>query len=76
MDLSRDFILLNGEPKTLQIDSIQRNGIDGYSVRFKNSGRVYNYGFNKVTWLGNPRCIDPVLNRVSVNGVVRNDVRE
>lgn len=76
MDLSRDFILLNGEPKTLQIDSIQRNGGNGYSVRFKNNGRIYNYGFDKVIWLRNPKYIDPALNRVSVNGVVRNDVRE
>lgn len=27
MDLSKYFILLNDEPKTLQIDAIQRNGI-------------------------------------------------
>lgn len=26
MDLSKHFVLLNGEPKTLQIDTIQKNG--------------------------------------------------
>lgn len=35
MDLSKHFVLLNGEPKTLQIDTIQKNGNTGYSVRFK-----------------------------------------
>ena len=35
MDLSKHFILLNGEPKTLQIAAIQWNGSNGYSVRFK-----------------------------------------
>lgn len=48
MDLSKYFILLNDEPKTLQIDAIQRNGIKGYSVRFKNNKRTYNYGCDKV----------------------------
>lgn len=42
MDLSKHFILLNGEPKTLQIAAIQWNGSNGYSVRFKNNGRTYN----------------------------------
>ena len=51
MDLSKCFILLNDEPKTLQIDIIQRNDINGYSVRFKNNKRTYNYGRDKVVWL-------------------------
>ena len=42
MDLSCHFILLNGEPKTLQIESIIRNGASGYRVRFKNNGKSYN----------------------------------
>lgn len=54
MDLSKHFILLNGEPKTLQIDAIQWNGSNGYSVRFKNNGRTYNYGRDKVVWLKEP----------------------
>ncbi len=32
MDLSRYFILLNGEAKTLQIDSIERNGANVFRV--------------------------------------------
>lgn len=76
MDLSRHFILLNGEPKTLQIDLIQRNGSNGYSVRFKNNGRTYNYGYNKVTWLRNPEWNNPSHCKVFVDGTLRSDVRE
>lgn len=53
MDLSHNLILLNGEPKTLQIDSIERNSTNGYRVRFKNNGKDYNYGHDKVAWLSN-----------------------
>lgn len=49
MDLSKHFILLNGEPKTLQIDTIRKNGTTGYGVRFKNNVRTYNYTYGKVT---------------------------
>lgn len=31
MDLSRHCILLNGEPRTLQIDTIEKNGANGYT---------------------------------------------
>lgn len=76
MDLARHFILLNGEAKTLQIDLIQRNGNNGYSVRFKNNGRTYNYGFNKVTWLGNPEWKNPTQCKVLVDGILKNGIRE
>ncbi len=76
MDLSRHFILLNGEPRTMQIDSIERNGANGYWVRFKNNGKTYNYGTAKVLWLRNPEWIDPVNSRVLVDGLQENNVRE
>lgn len=76
MDLSRHFILLNGEPKTLQIDSIERNGVNGYRVRFKNNGKSYNYGSDKVTWLRNPKWIDPTHCRVFIGSSLQNNVRE
>lgn len=76
MDLSKHFILLNGEPKTLQIDAIQRNGINGYSVRFKNNKRTYNYGRDKVVWLNNPEWKDPIQCKVFVDGKLQNGIRE
>ena len=76
MDLSKHFILLNGEPKTLQIDAIQWNGTNGYSVRFKNKGRTYNYGRDKVVWLNNPEWKDPTQCKVLVDGILKNGIRE
>ena len=76
MDLSQHFILLNGEPKTLQIDAIQWNGTNGYSVRFKNNGRTYNYGRDKVVWLNNPEWRDPTQCKVLVDGILKNGIRE
>lgn len=76
MDLSRHFILLNGEPKTLQIDAIQRNGSYGYRVRFKSNGRTYNYGRDKVVWLSHPEWKDPTQCKVLVDGVWKKGVRE
>ena len=76
MNLSKHFILLNGEPKTLQIDVIQRNGTNGYSVRFKNNGRTYNYGRDKVVWLSNPEWKDPTQCKVLMDGILKNGIRE
>ena len=76
MDLSKHFILLNGEPKTMQIDAIQWNGTHGYSVRFKNNGRTYNYGRDKVVWLNNPEWKDPTQCKVLVDGMLKNVIRE
>ena len=48
MDLSRHCILLNGEPRTLQIDTIEKNGSNGYYVRFKNSSSSFGFGIQAV----------------------------
>lgn len=76
MDLSRHFILLNGVPKTLQIDSIIRNGASGYRVRFKNNGKSYNYGKDKVVWLSNPEWLDPTNSHVFIGGSKQDDIKE
>lgn len=76
MDLSKHFVLLNGEPKTLQIDTIQKNGNTGYSVRFKNNGRTYNYAYSKVTWLSTPEWKDPTQCKVYINGTLTQNIRE
>lgn len=68
MDLSKHFILLNGKPKTLQIATIQKNKTTGYSVRFKNDERTFNYAYSNVTWLSNPEWKDPTQCKVYVSG--------
>ena len=76
MDLSRHFILLNGQPKTLQIDTIRKNGSKGYLVHFKNNPKSYNYSYNKVVWLSNPLWIDPLNCKVFISDREERDVRE
>lgn len=76
MDLSYLLILLDGKPRTQQIDSIERNGNHGYHVRFKNSAKNYTYGFNKVMFLNNPEWMDPTHCKVFVDGSLRNNIRE
>ena len=76
MDLSHNLILLNGEPKTLQIDSIERNSTNGYRVRFKNNGKDYNYGHDKVAWLSYPECIDSAYCKVFINGSQQYNISE
>lgn len=76
MDFSRHFILLNGESRTLQISSIEKNEVGGYRVLFKNSARSYNYGRDKVVWLSNPEWIAPTNSKVYIGGSQRNNIRE
>lgn len=76
MDLSRHFILLNGEAKTLQIDSIERNGSNIFRVRFKNNHKPYIYGAGKVVWLSNPAWVDVANSKVYIDGKQRLDIRE
>ena len=75
MNLSRHYILLDGKPRTLQIDSIERNGTNGYHVRFKNSAKVYNYGYAKVKWLSNPQWIDPLHCKVFIGHLLQKNVK-
>ena len=76
MDLSRYLILLNGQPKTMQIDTINKNWSNGYLVRFKNNPKSYNYSYNNVVWLSNPKWIDPLFAKVFVSGKEEKEVRE
>lgn len=76
MNLSKQFILLNGEPKTLQIDNIEKNGANGYSVHFKNNAKSYNYGYDKVTWLTDPEWFDPTHCQVFIDNIQQQNIRE
>lgn len=69
-------LLLNGEAKTLQVDSIECEGANGYRVRFKNNSKSYYYGCDKVAWLYNPEWFDPTHCKVVVDGALQNSVKE
>lgn len=68
MDLSRHFILLNGEAKTLQIDSIQRTEPNCFCVRFRNNPKPYTYSADKVVWLSNPQWVSLAESKVYIDG--------
>lgn len=69
-------LLLNGEAKTLQVDSIECEGANGYRVRFKNNSKSYYYGCDKVAWLYNPEWFDSTHCKVVVDGALQNSVKE
>lgn len=69
-------LLLNGDAKTLQVDSIECEGANGYRVRFKNNSKSYYYGCDKVAWLYNPEWFDPTHCKVVVDGALQNSVKE
>ncbi len=68
MDLTSNLILINGEIKTFQIDSISRNN-HGYSVKFSSSDKTYTYTTDKVVWLVNPVDLNPINYIISINNV-------
>ncbi len=76
MDLSRHFILLNGEAKTLQIDSIEMTGPSAFRVRFKNNQKFYTYSADKVVWLKNPEWVDTANSHVYIDGCPKQDIRD
>ena len=71
-----ELILLNGEPRTQQIESISRSGPETFSIRFKNGTRTYSYGSGKVSLLTGPRRIRPDLCKVYHNGVLQTGISD
>lgn len=76
MDLSHQFILLNGEAKTLQIDSIEQTESNMFRVRFKKNSKPYFYREDKVVWLRNPEKVDLTNSKVYINGTQNRDIQE
>ena len=76
MDLSHHFILLKGEARTSEIESIESNSTTTYQVRFKNNSRPYTYSKEKVLWLSNPETINILNSKIYFNGRQITDVRE
>ncbi len=76
MDLSRQFIMLNGQSKTLEIASIEKFGADRFRVRFKNNPRPYTYNADKVLWLSDPEPVDLKHSKVYLDGFLKKDICE
>ena len=76
MNLEKDFIVIDDKPKTQQIDFIHKKDSYGYSIRFKDTPKVYNYSYHKVKWLSNPTWVDPTHSKVFVKGKHENQVKE
>ncbi len=76
MDLSHQFILLNGEAKTLQIDFIAQIEPNTFRVQFKKNSKPYFYGGDKVLWLRNPEKVDLANSKIYINGTLKNDIQE
>lgn len=75
--LSESLILLNGEPKTSQIDSIVRYNAQVYRIYFKNNPKFYyTYTLEKVVWFSNPRRLVPELHKVYYKDVLQSDIAE
>lgn len=72
-DLSRSYILLNGEPKTLQIESIVRINSNLFSVRFNNN-KTYSYSADKVLWLNDYKWFDPLMTKVYLDGILQKGI--
>ncbi len=75
MDLSRQFIILNGEAKTLQIHTIEKNSINTYRVRFRNNPKPYTYVKDKVIWLSDPEYVNLADSKVYIDGVKKTDIK-
>lgn len=56
---AKALVLLNGEPKTLRIETIHSIPSGGYRVQFKQRKKWYNYNRDSVVWLENPKQINP-----------------
>lgn len=74
MSLPSHFILIKGEPKSLQIERIflEQNGT--YSVKFKSSATPYHYRQSAVVWLKNGVWHDPQQSKVFIGGKLQTNV--
>lgn len=57
-------LLLKGEPKTLQIEAIEKMGSSAWRIKFKTNVKSFVYGNNNVRWLTDPIRIQPDMCRV------------
>ncbi len=67
-------ILIDGEPKTLEIESITKNS--KYDVHFKNNAKTYSYRPNRIIKLTNPQSLELENSRVLYKGKLQKKILE
>ncbi|MCM1297536.1 MAG: AAA family ATPase, partial [Muribaculaceae bacterium] len=74
MDLQKHVIIINGDDKTYQVESIRLDGYK-YAIKFQNSDKVYSYSMDKVTWLTNTISIEFEDCHIFINGKKEKNVK-
>jgi len=70
IDLNKNFIVIKGQVKTREIDSIELSSSLGfYIVKFLQGNKIYHIKRNHVLWLKNPERLDPQSYHVYANGM-------
>ena len=67
MNLKTHVIIINGEDKTYQVESIRLDGYK-YAIKFQNSETIYSYSRYNVIWITNPTLIDFENCHIFING--------
>lgn len=76
LNLNENFVLINGQCRTSEIESIQYQNRTGvYTVIFKNSSKQYCYRKNKIHWLKNPAVLEPKNYQVRHNGFLCENIK-
>lgn len=74
MNLENHIILINGEDKTYQVESIRLEG-RRFAIKFQNSNKTYFYSWNNVFWLSNPLVLNIDNCHIYVNGQRENNIK-
>jgi hypothetical protein len=70
-NLLHAYILLNGAPKTLLIESITMETAGVYCVQFKGSQSCYRYKASSVVWMKDAQSLQPELVQIYACGVLQ-----
>ncbi len=76
MATPRTFIIIKGEPKTLQIEKFSLGDNNVYNVKYKSSPTTFHYRFNDVVWLKNAIWHDHLQCKVFVEGKEMKNIAE
>lgn len=74
MNLQTHVVIINGDDKTYQVDSIRLEGYK-YSIKFRNSDKIYSYSRDNVIWLTNPVAVNLDNCHIFVNGKKERDIK-
>lgn len=70
IDINENFIVIKGQVKTREIDSIELSSSLGfYNVKFLQGSKIYRIKRNHVLWLKNPESLDPQSYHVYAKGM-------